>query len=166
MLNDPRLKIQPIDKIKDLVIERKRRGEKIVFTNGCFDLLHIGHTRYLWQARSCGDCLLIGLNSDRSIRAIKGQMRPIIPQEQRAELLAALECVDLVVIFDEPDPLGLIRLVQPDILVKGADWGYDQIIGREVVEAEGGRVVRIPLVPGVSTTAIINLIRTRFGGNG
>ncbi|MEW6380371.1 MAG: D-glycero-beta-D-manno-heptose 1-phosphate adenylyltransferase [bacterium] len=166
MLVDPRLKIQPIDRIQDIVTGRKAKGEKIVFTNGCFDLLHVGHTRYLQEARACGDCLLIGLNSDRSIRLIKGESRPILPQEQRAEVLAALECVDLVVVFDEPDPLRLISLVQPDILVKGADWGYDQIIGREVVEAGGGRVVRIPLVPDVSTTTIINLIRSRFGGNG
>ena len=162
----PMLKIQPIANIRDIVTERKQRGEKIVFTNGCFDLLHVGHVRYLREARSHGDCLLVGLNSDRSIRTIKGENRPILPQEQRAEVLAALEFVDLVVIFEEPDPLRLIALVQPDVLVKGADWGYDQIIGREVVEQNGGQVIRIPLVPDMSTTTIINLIRSRFGGMG
>lgn len=160
------LKIQPIVKIKNIITERKNRGEKIVFTNGCFDLLHVGHVRYLREARSCGDYLVIGLNSDRSIQSIKGEKRPILPQEQRAEVLAALEFVDLVVIFDELDPLPLISLVQPDVLVKGADWEYDEIIGREVVEQGGGRVVRISLVPDMSTTTIINLIRSRFGGNG
>jgi rfaE bifunctional protein nucleotidyltransferase chain/domain len=162
MLLQPMHKIQPIVKIKDIVTERKMRGEKIVFTNGCFDLLHVGHVRYLREARSCGDCLLIGLNSDHSIRSIKGEKRPILPQEQRAEVLAALEFVDLVVIFEESDPLRLISLVQPDVLVKGADWEYDQIIGREVVEQNGGRIVRIPLVPDMSTTTIINLIRSRY----
>ena len=162
----PMLKIQAIAKIKDVIIGRKMQGEKIVFTNGCFDLLHVGHVRYLREARSHGDCLLIGLNSDHSIQAIKGEKRPILPQEQRAEVLAALEFVDLVVIFEEPDPLRLIALVQPDVLVKGADWGYDQIIGREVVEQNGGKVVRISLVPDMSTTTIINLIISRFGENG
>jgi rfaE bifunctional protein nucleotidyltransferase chain/domain len=165
VLLDQKSKIQPIANIKDIVTERKMRGEKIVFTNGCFDLLHVGHVRYLREARSHGDCLLIGLNSDYSIRAIKGEKRPILPQEQRAEVLAALEFVDLVVIFDETDPLRLISLVQPDVLAKGADWKYDQIIGREIVEQNGGQVVRIALVPDMSTTTIINLILSRFGGN-
>ncbi|MEW5803108.1 MAG: D-glycero-beta-D-manno-heptose 1-phosphate adenylyltransferase [bacterium] len=160
------LKIQSIDNISDIVAARKARGERIVFTNGCFDLLHVGHTRYLREARSCGDCLVVGLNSDHSIRAIKGEKRPILPEGQRAEVLAALECVDLVVIFEEPDPLRLICLVQPDILVKGADWAHDRIIGREVVEQRGGQVIRIPLVPDMSTTAIIDIIRSRFGRNG
>ncbi len=133
--------------------------QSVVFTNGCFDLLHAGHVRLLETARRHGDRLIVGLNSDQSVRTIKGSGRPILPQAERAETLAALECVDGVVIFDEPTPAEVIRALAPDVLVKGADWGADAIVGRETVEARGGRVVRIPLVAGQSTTTLIERIR-------
>jgi len=138
---------------------RRDRGERLVFTNGCFDLLHIGHTRYLQQARSLGDCLIVGVNSDASVGAIKPNGRPIVPQAQRAEVLASLACVDHVVIFDEPDPGALIATIQPDVLVKGGDWPVDRIVGRDIVQARGGQVVTIPLVPDVSTTALVQRIQ-------
>ena len=130
-------------------------GGKIVFTNGVFDLLHPGHIRYLQDARRLGDALIVGINSDRSVRAIKGAERPITPEVERAEILAALECVDAVAIFDEETPAEIIRRVQPDVLVKGADWGPDNIVGRDTVEARGGRVVRMELSKGYSTTELI-----------
>ena len=139
---------------------RRARRERIVFTNGCFDLLHIGHTRYLQEARTLGDCLIVGLNSDASVRAIKPNGRPLVPQAQRAEVLAALACVDHVVIFDEPDPRNLIAAVQPDVLVKGGDWPIEQVVGREIVQARGGTVVTIPLVPDVSTTTLVQRIQS------
>ena len=139
---------------------RRARKERLVFTNGCFDLLHIGHTRYLQEARTLGDCLIVGINSDASVRAIKPDGRPIVPQAQRAEVLAALACVDHVVIFDEPDPRNLIAAVQPDVLVKGGDWPVDQIVGREIVQARGGTVVTIPLVPDLSTTTLVQRIQS------
>jgi D-beta-D-heptose 7-phosphate kinase/D-beta-D-heptose 1-phosphate adenosyltransferase len=139
---------------------RRTRGERLVFTNGCFDLLHIGHTRYLQEAKKLGDCLIVGLNSDASVRAIKSNGRPIVPQAQRAEVLAALACVDYVVIFDEPDPRHLIASIQPDVLVKGGDWPIEQIVGREIVQARGGRVVSIPLIPDASTTALVQRIKS------
>jgi D-beta-D-heptose 7-phosphate kinase/D-beta-D-heptose 1-phosphate adenosyltransferase len=131
----------------------------IVFTNGVFDLLHPGHVRYLQDARHEGDALVVGVNSDRSVRDIKGPERPLTPEAERAEVLAALACVDAVVIFDEPDPQQIIDRLQPDVLVKGADWAADRIIGRETVEARGGRTVRIPLAEGYSTSAIIKKIQ-------
>lgn len=134
------------------------KGKKVVFTNGCFDLLHVGHLHYLADARNLGDFLVIGLNSDRSVREIKGAARPITPQDQRAQVLSGLEVVNAVVVFDQPDPLELIACLQPDILVKGGDWPIDKIIGRDVVQARGGRVLNIPLTPGISTTAIIERI--------
>ncbi len=139
---------------------RRARKERIVFTNGCFDLLHIGHTRYLQEARRLGDCLIVGINSDASVRSIKLDGRPIVPQAQRAEVLAALACVDHVVIFDEPDPRNLIAAVRPDVLVKGGDWPIEQIVGREIVQALGGTVVSIPLVPDVSTTTLVQRIKS------
>ena len=135
------------------------RGRRIVFTNGVFDLLHPGHVRYLQAARAEGDALIVGVNSDRSVRANKGPSRPIIPENERAELLAALACVDAVVIFDEDTPADVIRHVQPDVLVKGADWAADQIVGRDTVEARGGKVVRIPVEQGWSTSNILERIR-------
>jgi D-beta-D-heptose 7-phosphate kinase/D-beta-D-heptose 1-phosphate adenosyltransferase len=132
---------------------------RVVFTNGVFDLLHPGHARYLAHARALGDVLIVGLNSDRSVRAIKGPMRPLTPERERAEVLLALACVDAVVVFDEDTPQEIIRLVQPDVLVKGADWAADRIVGREIVEARGGRVVRVDLAPGFSTTSLIERIR-------
>jgi rfaE bifunctional protein nucleotidyltransferase chain/domain len=143
-----------------LVGELRASGKTIVFTNGVFDLLHPGHLRYLQHARALGDALIVGLNSDRSVRANKGPDRPINPQDDRAEVLAALACVDGVVIFDEATPHELIAAVQPDILVKGADWAEDAIVGRDIVEARGGRVVRVTIEPGYSTTAILQRIRS------
>ena len=139
----------------------RAQGKRIVFTNGCFDLMHVGHTRYLQAARALGDALVVGVNSDSSVRRLeKGQDRPIVPEAQRAEVLAAMSCVDFVVIFDESDPLELIRAVQPDVLVKGGDWAIDRIIGRDIVEARGGMVKTIPLVPGLSTTGLLQRIRS------
>jgi rfaE bifunctional protein nucleotidyltransferase chain/domain len=135
-------------------------GKTIVFTNGVFDLLHVGHLRYLQQARSLGDGLIVGVNSDRSVRAIKGPGRPVTPQDERREILEALACVDGVVVFDEETPYELITSLQPDVLVKGADWAADAIVGRDVVEARGGRVVRIPIEGGHSTSALLERIRT------
>jgi D-beta-D-heptose 7-phosphate kinase/D-beta-D-heptose 1-phosphate adenosyltransferase len=137
----------------------KRNGRRIVFTNGCFDLLHPGHIGSLQQARALGDALIVGLNSDASVRQLKGAGRPVLPERERAEILAALECVDAVVIFNEPTPREIIARLLPDVLVKGADWPGDQIVGREEVEAAGGRVVSIPVVPGYSTTEILQKIR-------
>ena len=134
-------------------------GGTIVFTNGVFDLLHVGHVRYLQQARNLGSALIVGLNSDRSVRTIKGPGRPLTPQDERAEVLAALASVDGVVIFDEATPYALIAAILPDVLVKGADWAEDAIVGRDIVEGRGGRVVRIALEPGRSTTALIEKIR-------
>ena len=137
----------------------KRNGRRIVFTNGCFDLLHPGHIGSLEQARALGDTLVVGINSDASVRQLKGAGRPVLPERERAEILAALECVDAVVIFDELTPREIIAGLLPDVLVKGADWPGDQIVGREEVEAAGGRVVSIPVVPGYSTTEILRKIR-------
>ena len=137
----------------------KRNGRRIVFTNGCFDLLHPGHIRSLEQARELGDALIVGLNNDAGVRQLKGEGRPVIPERERAEILAALECVDAVVIFDDPTPREVISRLLPDVLVKGGDWPGDQIVGREEVEAAGGRVVSVPVVPGYSTTAILKKIR-------
>jgi D-glycero-beta-D-manno-heptose 1-phosphate adenylyltransferase len=142
------------------LVERSRQaGKKIVFTNGVFDLLHPGHLRYLEQARELGDVLIVGVNSDRSVRTNKGPGRPITPEGERVEILEALACVDAVVVFDEDTPHSIISAVQPDILVKGADWAEDAIVGRDVVEARGGKVVRVPIERGYSTTAIIDRIR-------
>ena len=135
-------------------------GRRVVFTNGVFDLLHPGHVRYLRFARSLGDVLLVGVNGDASVRRNKGPARPINPDRERAELVAALACVDAVVIFDEDTPAEIIRLVQPDVLVKGSDWPADQIVGRDTVEARGGRVVLADVEPGFSTTALIDRIRS------
>jgi rfaE bifunctional protein nucleotidyltransferase chain/domain len=138
---------------------QNRNGRCVVFTNGCFDLLHPGHVASLEQARSLGDALVVGINSDQSVRQLKGSGRPIFPQDERAEILAALECVDAVVIFDGLTPREVIARLLPDILVKGGDWPSDQIVGREEVEAAGGRVVSIPILPGYSTSAILQRIR-------
>jgi D-beta-D-heptose 7-phosphate kinase/D-beta-D-heptose 1-phosphate adenosyltransferase len=142
------------------LIQRLRAaGKTIVFTNGVFDLLHVGHLRYLQHARGLGDALIVGVNSDRSVRLIKGSDRPITPEGERAEVLEALACVDGVVIFDEDTPRNLILALQPDVLVKGADWAEDAIVGRDIVEARGGRVVRVAIEPGHSTTNIVERIR-------
>ena len=149
------------DEALALVARLRAAGKSIVFTNGVFDLLHPGHVRYLQEARTLGDALIVGVNSDRSVRAIKGEARPITPEGERAEILAALACVDGVVIFDGDTPHTVISVIQPDILVKGADWAEDAIIGRDIVEGRGGRVVRVRIEPGYSTTAIIEKIRER-----
>ncbi len=154
-------KICSRSQVKHRVESWKRSGDKVVFTNGCFDLLHPGHIQYLEKARSVGDRLVVAVNSDPSVRQIKGPGRPIQPASERAELLAALAAVDLVTLFDEPDPHGIIQELVPDVLVKGADWETDQIIGRDVVEAAGGRVMQIPFEPGYSTTRLIATIRAK-----
>ena len=133
-------------------------GERIVFTNGVFDLLHRGHVEYLEESRALGDRLVVGVNSDASVRRIKGPERPLVPGEERAELLGALECVDLAILFEEDTPERLIREVKPDVLAKGGDWTPDRIVGREFVESRGGRVVSVPLREGLSTTALIERI--------
>ena len=142
---------------------REKRNGRVVFTNGCFDLLHPGHIRSLEMARALGDVLIVGLNSDASVRQLKGEGRPVIPERERAEILGALESVDAVVIFDDLTPREVITRLLPDILVKGGDWPGDQIVGREEVEAAGGRVVSVPVVPGYSTSAILRKIREGLG---
>lgn len=149
------------DRAVDWVRERRHRGQTVVFTNGVFDLLHPGHVRYLRSARTLGDALIVGVNSDRSVRALaKSPGRPVTPEAERAEILSAIEAVDAVVVFDEDTPLEMITALRPDVLVKGADWAEDAIVGRDVVEAGGGRVVRVPLAAGYSTTAILVKART------
>jgi D-glycero-beta-D-manno-heptose 1-phosphate adenylyltransferase len=152
-------KILPLDKAVAWVEHLRHEGKTVVFTNGVFDILHPGHVRYLRDARREGDALIVGVNSDRSVKAIKGPARPINPERERAEVLAALGCVDGVVIFDEDDPQQIIGRLLPDVLAKGADWAADRIIGRDRVEERGGRVVRIPLLAGYSTSAIIKKIQ-------
>ena len=148
-------KILPLDRAVEAVAELKRQGKRVVFTNGCFDLLHPGHTRYLAEARKLGDALLVAVNSDRSVRALKGPGRPVLPERERVEILAALASVDYVTIFDDLTPRSVIARILPQVLVKGADWGPGEIVGREEVEAAGGRVVSIPVVRGFSTSALI-----------
>ena len=145
--------------LKEKVDSLRKAGSRVVFTNGCFDLLHIGHVRYLQEARELGDCLVVAVNSDSSVQQIKEPGRPIIPEGQRAEVVAALGCVDLVTIFDEPDPLDLIRLLKPDVLVKGTDWSEEEIVGAPEVREAGGQVLRIPLVPESSTSVILEKVR-------
>jgi D-beta-D-heptose 7-phosphate kinase/D-beta-D-heptose 1-phosphate adenosyltransferase len=148
--------------LADLIDERRTwraEGLKVVLTNGCFDLLHAGHLALLEMARGTGDVLVVALNSDASVRGLKGEGRPLLPEAERAEVLLALEAVDRVVLYDEPTPIAVVRALLPDVLVKGADWAADDIVGRPEVEAAGGRVVRVPLVPGRSTSAIVDRIR-------
>lgn len=137
----------------------RRAGKRVVFTNGVFDLVHPGHVRYLRDAKALGDVLIVAVNSDRSARANKGPDRPVNPEHERAEVLAALGVVDAVVIFDEDTPFDIVARVQPDVLVKGADWGANNIVGRDIVEGRGGRVVRMDLAPGFSTSKLIEKIR-------
>jgi len=146
-----------------LVTRLRGAGKQIVFTNGVFDLLHIGHLRYLQRARALGDALFVGVNSDRSVRTNKGPGRPVTPQDERAEVLEALTFVDGTIIFDEDTPRELIEALQPDVLVKGADWGENAIVGREIVEARGGKVIRMEIEPGYSTSAIIKKIKEPSG---
>lgn len=151
-------KLRSLQELVAIVRARRALGERIVFTNGCFDLLHRGHTRLLQQAKALGNLLIVGLNSDASVRLLKGSSRPVLLQDERAELLSALASVDYVVIFEEADPGRIIAALEPDVLVKGADWTKEGVIGRETVERRGGRVVTIPLVAGVSTSHIIHRI--------
>ncbi len=159
-------KIIPGFQIEDLISDLKKKGQKIVFTNGCFDLLHVGHVRYLQEARTLGDCLIVGLNSNQSIGLIKDPARPLISEEQRAEVLAALTCVDYITLFDEADPFQLIEKIRPHVLVKGADWSMNSIIGADLVSSYGGEVRRVELVPSISTSEIINRIISRYGKKG
>ena len=152
-------KIVSQDELILLTAREKRNGRRVVFTNGCFDLLHPGHVRCLAEARALGDLLVVAVNSDSSVRGNKGPERPLVPQGDRAEVLAALSSVDYVTIFDEPTPRPLIVRVLPSVLVKGADWGPNEVVGREEVEAAGGQVVSIPLAPGYSTTNLLEKIR-------
>ncbi len=156
-------KIVPLDRAFELVDELKRRGKCVVFTNGCFDLLHPGHTRYLSEARALGDALVVAVNSDRTVSALKGPGRPIFPEHERAEILAALEMVDYVTIFDDLTPRSVIARMVPHILAKGGDWGLDEIIGRAEVEAAGGEVVAVPLNRGYSTSSLIQAALKDFG---
>jgi D-beta-D-heptose 7-phosphate kinase/D-beta-D-heptose 1-phosphate adenosyltransferase len=145
------------------VARARRRGERVVFSNGCFDLLHVGHVRSLEQARGLGDRLLVAVNSDASVRRLKGRERPLVPARQRAEVLAGLACVDWVVVFPESTPLALLRALRPDVLAKGGDWALDEIVGREDVEGWGGRVVRLRQVPGVRSSLLLSRLRGERG---
>ena len=145
--------------VVQLATRLRAEGKRVVFTNGVFDLLHPGHVRYLQQARALGDALIVGLNSDRSVRRVKGAGRPVTPEGERAEILAALDCVDAVVVFDEDTPHAIISAVQPDVLVKGADWAENAVVGRDIVEARGGRVIRVPVEAGYSTSAIVEKVK-------
>ncbi len=156
---------QKIKEKKDLtkiIKNLKAKEKRIIFTNGCFDLLHVGHVRYLEEAKALGEVLVIGVNSDASVREIKGPERPILPVEERVEILSSLECVDYVTVFDEADPLLLITSLLPNVLVKGGDWTKEQIVGGEMVEKSGGEVVIIPFVQGVSTSNLIETILKRY----
>jgi D-beta-D-heptose 7-phosphate kinase/D-beta-D-heptose 1-phosphate adenosyltransferase len=151
-------KIYPRAELKTVIDRLKREGKKVIFTNGCFDILHAGHTRYLSEARKLGDVLVLALNSDRSVRALKGPMRPIVPEAERAEVLAALSSVDYVTVFDEMTPLALIEFLRPDVIVKGGDWAETDIVGADAVRTWGGRVAVMPELEGASTTNIIEKI--------
>jgi len=151
--------VKPLE-LAPILRVHQQSGERVVFTNGCFDLLHIGHVRYLQAARDRGHLLVVAVNSDKSVRTLsKGPERPITPEAQRMEVVAALACVDFVVLFSEPTPLQTIEVLQPDVLVKGGDWSVDQIVGRDIVEGRGGQVLSIPLIPGISTSMIIQRIQ-------
>ena len=150
-----------LDECATLAAACRQRGRRVVFTNGVFDILHPGHIRYLQAARAEGDVLIVAINSDRSVTGNKGPDRPVTTERERAELLAALDCVDAVMIFDDPTPADVIRAILPDVLVKGADWAVDAIVGRDTVEARGGCVVRVTVEPGWSTTSILQKVRTQ-----
>jgi D-beta-D-heptose 7-phosphate kinase/D-beta-D-heptose 1-phosphate adenosyltransferase len=156
-------KVLSLDDLSSKRTDLRKAKKTLVFSNGCFDLLHLGHVRYLREARELGDALAIGLNSDASTRRIKGDDRPILPQEERAEILAALECVDYIVIFDEPTAEQLVAILKPDIYVKGGDYTLDELPEAKIVEDYGGKVIVLPLVPGHSTTRIIERILSSYG---
>ncbi len=155
-------KIKERKELLRIVKNLKTKGKRIVFTNGCFDLLHVGHVRYLEEAKALGDVLVVGVNSDSSVRKLKGPKRPILPEKERTEILSALGCVDYVTIFNEVDPLKLITSLKPSLLVKGGDWTREQIVGREVVERSGGELIIIPFVKGASTSNVIDTILKRY----
>ena len=157
-----REKIKKRDDLRRIIQDLKANGKRIIFTNGCFDLLHIGHVRYLEEAKSLGDILAVGVNSDASVRGLKGPNRPILPEEERAEILSGLGCVDYVTIFDEPTPFNLISLLLPHVLVKGGDWTKEETVGWETVERTGGEVVILSFVEGASTSHLIETILKRF----
>jgi D-beta-D-heptose 7-phosphate kinase/D-beta-D-heptose 1-phosphate adenosyltransferase len=160
-------KITPRNELKATVDRLKREGKKVVFTNGCFDILHAGHTRYLREARKLGDALILALNSDSSVRSIKGPMRPIVPEAERAEVVASLDSVDYVTVFNELTPLELIEFLQPDVIVKGGDWAEKDIVGAEAVRKWGGRVAIMPVIEGASTTNIIDkVLQVHRSGDG
>jgi rfaE bifunctional protein nucleotidyltransferase chain/domain len=159
-------KIKSLDQLVRIRRQLKRKGKTVVFTNGCFDVLHRGHVYCLRKAKSLGDVLIVGLNSDSSVRKLKGKKRPILPQSDRAEILAALEMVDYIVVFREDTPHRMISALVPDVLVKGGDYGKNQIVGSDVVESGGGRVVRVKTFPGKSTRDIIKKIASRYGRDG
>ncbi len=155
-------KIKKREELLRIIKDLKAKGKRIVFTNGCFDLLHVGHIRYLEEAKTLGDILIVGVNSDASVRKLKGPKRPVLPVEDRTEILSGLGCVDYITVFDELDPLALITSLQPNILVKGGDWTKEQTVGKEVVERSGGEVVIIPFVQGASTSSLIETILGRY----
>jgi rfaE bifunctional protein nucleotidyltransferase chain/domain len=152
-------KVKSLDDLKRIADQARRDGKTVVLTNGCFDLLHRGHVHILREAKALGDILIVAINSDRSVKAIKGPSRPVLSESDRTELLAAMEMVDYVALFDEPDPYDLIAAVRPNVLVKGGDWGSDQIVGADIVKRYGGKVAVIPYLKGFSTTEIIERIR-------
>jgi len=151
-------KILTRDVLQKKLEELRKQGKKIAFTNGCFDILHVGHVRYLREAKKTADILVLALNSDSSVRSIKGEKRPLVPEQERAEVLAALEFVDFITIFEELTPLELIKFLKPDVLIKGGDWPEEKVVGREEVKQWGGRVAIIPEVQGKSTTNIVEKI--------
>ncbi len=150
-------------KLAPVLKNLQNQGKKVVFTNGVFDLLHLGHVTYLQEARKQGDLLVVGLNSDASVRRIKGPLKPLLPVAERAEILLALECVDYTTFFEEDDPYHVIKVLGPDVLVKGGDWALDKIIGGDLVRSGGGKVMNIPVVEGRSTTNLIQMVRERYG---
>jgi D-beta-D-heptose 7-phosphate kinase/D-beta-D-heptose 1-phosphate adenosyltransferase len=156
-------KIMTRENLKGEVSRLRREGKKIVFTNGCFDILHVGHTRYLREAKKLGDVLVLALNSDSSVRSLKGEKRPLVPENERADVMSSLESVDYVTIFPEATPLELIEYLQPDVLVKGGDWAEENLVGRDSVQSWGGRVAIIPEIKGSSTTNIVEKIRKVYG---
>jgi rfaE bifunctional protein nucleotidyltransferase chain/domain len=155
-------KIKERKELLRIIKNLKAKGKRIVFTNGCFDLLHLGHVRYLEEAKALGDVLVVGVNSDSSVRKLKGPKRPILLEEERTEILSGLGCVDYITIFSEADPLKLITSLKPNLLVKGGDWTREQIVGRQVVERSGGELVIIPFVKGASTSNVIDIILERY----
>lgn len=158
-------KLKSLDELTAIAAQARKKGQTVVFTNGCFDLLHRGHVHILRQAKAAGDLLIVALNSDRSVKQIKGPKRPIMPETDRIELIEAMEMVNYIILFDEPDPTRLIDAIKPDVLVKGADWSADKVVGAELVEKDGGRVVRIPYLQGFSTSEIIERIVKQDGEN-